>query len=72
VAQVFFKERALSEIRLHPVDLGLSSGKRSMRGRPVLASGDVADDILSRFETYSKPLGTTIEREAGFGVVRFA
>ena len=70
VAQVRFEEQELREIRLFPVDLGLSSGKRTMRGRPVLASGAVATEVLERFRRLSEPFGTRIEVEDGVGVIR--
>jgi len=69
VVQVSFEDHALKEIRLHPVDLGMTA-KRSQRGRPVLAEGEVADEILTRFQTCSAPFGTKIEVEGCSGVIR--
>jgi poly-gamma-glutamate synthesis protein (capsule biosynthesis protein) len=69
VAEVMFRAHELAEIRLHPVDLGLASGKRSMRGRPVLAAGAVADEVIDRFQTYSAPLGTRVERDGGCALI---
>lgn len=57
------------EIRLHPVDLGYGK-PRHQRGRPVLADGDVAKEILDRFERLSTPFGTKIKREGDVGVIR--
>ena len=71
IASVSFKDHALSEITLHPLDLGMSSGKRSQRGRPMLAEGAVATEILQRFIEYSTPNGTTIEVAGNCGVIRF-
>jgi Bacterial capsule synthesis protein PGA_cap len=70
VATVSFCGRQLSEIRLHPLDLGMSSGRRSQRGRPMLAEGVVAEEVLARFQEYSAPKGTKIEVVDGRGVIR--
>ena len=39
------------------------------RGRPVLARGTVAQEILERFQRMSQPFGTTIEVADGMGVI---
>jgi poly-gamma-glutamate synthesis protein (capsule biosynthesis protein) len=70
VARVRFEASKLVEIRLHPVDLGMSSGRRSQRGRPVLAEGQTSTEILHRFEEYSAPFGTRFDVENGVGVLR--
>ena len=57
------------ELELFPVDLGYGK-PRSERGRPVLASGDVAKEILDRFERLSKPYGTKLERSGDTAVIR--
>lgn len=63
------KGGAFEEIRLHPVDLGFGK-PRHQRGRPVLAEGDVAKEILDRFEHLSALYGTKVTREGNVGVIR--
>jgi poly-gamma-glutamate capsule biosynthesis protein CapA/YwtB (metallophosphatase superfamily) len=70
IATVSFAAHALCEIRLHPVDLGYSTGKRSQRGRPVLAEGALAEEILCRVQRLSEPFGTRVEIQDGVGVIR--
>jgi poly-gamma-glutamate synthesis protein (capsule biosynthesis protein) len=69
VAEVTFAARELAEIRLHPLDLGFET-PRSQRGRPVLAEGALADEILTRVQQVCAPFGTRVEIEAGRGVIR--
>ena len=66
VATVSFKGRQLSEVKLHPVDLGYGQ-PRSQQGRPMLAEGEVAQEILERFQRLSEPFGTTVRIEDGIG-----
>jgi poly-gamma-glutamate capsule biosynthesis protein CapA/YwtB (metallophosphatase superfamily) len=68
VASVRFRGRQLSEVTLHPIDLGFRR-PRSQRGRPVLATGQTAEEVLALFERLSAPFGTRIERRGGLGVV---
>ena len=63
------KGHEFTEIRLNPLDLGYGK-PRYQRGRPLFAEGDVACEIMDRFERLSKPLGTKIEREGNVGVIR--
>jgi poly-gamma-glutamate synthesis protein (capsule biosynthesis protein) len=72
VATVDFTAHTLSEIRLHPVDLGFDTGKRSQRGRPVLASGTVAEEILCRMQQLCAPYGTEVAIADGCGLIRVA
>jgi poly-gamma-glutamate synthesis protein (capsule biosynthesis protein) len=65
-----FKGGCLSELRVHPLDLGYSTGKRSQMGRPVLASGEVADRVLDRVIRLSGEFGTQIDRDGNCAVVR--
>jgi poly-gamma-glutamate capsule biosynthesis protein CapA/YwtB (metallophosphatase superfamily) len=59
----------VSEIRLHPVDLGY--GRRlTTSGTPRLASAEMARGILERLQRISKPYGTRIDIEDGVGVIR--
>jgi poly-gamma-glutamate capsule biosynthesis protein CapA/YwtB (metallophosphatase superfamily) len=70
IADVLFQAHGLHEIVLHPVDLGYSSGKRSQRGRPMLAEGDVAEEILCRVQRLSRPFGTDVTIEENRGLIR--
>ncbi len=40
------------------------------RGRPVLAEGQVAHDILTWLQTMSEPFGTEIEIDGTVGTIR--
>ena len=67
--RVKFENGKLKEIRIFPVDLGY--GKlRWQQGRPVLATGAVAKEILERYQRLSKPFGTRVEIKGEMGVVR--
>jgi len=59
----------LAEIRIYPIDLG-HQRPRSQRGRPVPASGAVAERILQRVQKFSAKYGTRVEIRDGVGVVR--
>ena len=65
-----FRGGALSELRVYPLDLGYSTGKLSQMGRPVLATGEVADAVLERVIRLSREFGTNIEREGDCAVVK--
>ena len=69
VATVNFTGGQLSEIKLHPVDLGYGQ-PRSQQGRPMMAEGDVAQEILERFQRLSEPFGTTIRIDDGVGTLQ--
>ena len=45
MAVIDFRAKQLAEIRLHPIDLGFKRA-RSQRGRPLLAHGEVAREVL--------------------------
>ena len=64
-----FQARKLAEIKLYPVDLGYQR-PIPQRGRPVLAEGDVAQQILEWVRDLSKPFGTTIEIAGGVGTIK--
>ncbi len=72
IAMVDFASDKLSELRLHPIELGLGL-PRYEKGRPVLAdpSGDAAQRVLKRLQELSEPFGTKIKIENGVGVIRF-
>jgi poly-gamma-glutamate capsule biosynthesis protein CapA/YwtB (metallophosphatase superfamily) len=68
-ATVSFRAGAVAEIRLHPLDLGLGAPV-TRRGRPLLARGQVAQDVLARFQLLSKPFGTTVDIDGDTGVIK--
>ena len=68
VATCQFKSRKLVEIRLHPVDIG-HGRSRAQRGRPVLASGEVTDQIFARLHRLSSIYGTELVRQAETAIV---
>jgi poly-gamma-glutamate capsule biosynthesis protein CapA/YwtB (metallophosphatase superfamily) len=69
IAEVEFAARNLCQVRLHPLDLGFAT-PRSQRGRPVMAEGQVAHEILDRIQTLCATFGTHVDIENGQGVIR--
>ena len=69
VATITFKGKQLEEIRLYPIDLGFKR-PRSQRGRPVLAQGETAREVLELFQRLSLPFGTRVDIQEGLGVIR--
>ncbi|HLG69361.1 MAG TPA: CapA family protein, partial [Chloroflexota bacterium] len=59
----------LTEIRVYPLELGFGK-PRSQRGRPMLASPEAADRILSRLAALSAKRGTHLAIKDGIGVIR--
>jgi poly-gamma-glutamate capsule biosynthesis protein CapA/YwtB (metallophosphatase superfamily) len=57
-----YSGRELTKITIQPVSLGLGEAHHR-RGRPRLAQGDEALDILGRLERLSRDMGTRFERE---------
>jgi poly-gamma-glutamate synthesis protein (capsule biosynthesis protein) len=68
VATVEFRAGKLHDITLQPIDLGFRR-PRSQRGRPVLARGENADEVLALFDRLSAPFGTKIAVAGGTGHV---
>jgi poly-gamma-glutamate synthesis protein (capsule biosynthesis protein) len=68
VATVSFRAGSVAELRLHPIDLGAGS-PATRRGRPMLAEGQVALDVLHRFRVLSEPFGTTVDISGDTGVI---
>ncbi len=69
VALSEFREGELYEIRLVPTVLGYGL-PRPQRGRPVAASGEDAQRILTLLAALSEPFGTSIEVVGDEGVIR--
>jgi hypothetical protein len=51
------------------VDVGYGK-PRWQQGRPVLAEGEVAQEILERYQRLSKLLGTHVAIDGSVGLVR--
>jgi poly-gamma-glutamate capsule biosynthesis protein CapA/YwtB (metallophosphatase superfamily) len=64
-----FRDGKLSEIRLHPVDLGVHATGAG-RGVPHLADATTSARILERLQRLSQPYGTKILIERGVGVIK--
>jgi len=69
VAVCNYNAGKLKEIVLHPIDLGYGR-PIPQRGRPVLADGDVAKEILIWLKNASEPFGTKIDIEDSKGYIR--
>ena len=69
VAVVNWKGKELQNIELHPIDLGIGL-PMGQRGRPVLAEGEVIDEVLDRYQRCSNRFNTKIERENGIGIIK--
>jgi poly-gamma-glutamate synthesis protein (capsule biosynthesis protein) len=66
---VKFEGGKLKEIRIYPVDVGYGK-PRWQQGRPMLAEGEVAQEILERYQRLSKPFGTQVQIDGNVGYVR--
>ena len=66
--RVRFEGGKLKEIRIYPADAGYGK-PRWQQGRPVLAEGDVAREILDRYQRLSKPFGTRVQIKGNVGVI---
>jgi poly-gamma-glutamate capsule biosynthesis protein CapA/YwtB (metallophosphatase superfamily) len=64
-----FEQGRASEIRLYPIDLGLTR-RNAHRGEPRLATPQVSRQILERLQRLSRPYGTVIEIEQSVGIIR--
>ncbi|MCJ8520924.1 CapA family protein [Rhizobium tarimense] len=76
------KNNTLAKLYLHPVELGRESTREAQlhrrtgsgehpltEGRPMLARGEDAVRILTRYQKLSKAYGTTIDIRDGVGVI---
>jgi poly-gamma-glutamate capsule biosynthesis protein CapA/YwtB (metallophosphatase superfamily) len=63
-----FAGEELKEVRLYPLELGFGK-PRGQRGRPLLASGETAERIISRVARISKRYGTDVQFRDGIGVI---
>lgn len=68
VATVEFRAGVATAIQLYPLDLGAGS-PTTRRGRPQLAHGTLAREILHRFRELSAPFGTTVDITGTTGTI---
>ena len=68
---VFNGKRELQEIDLYPISLGFHES-RTRRGRPLPATGELAESIIHRVSNLSKAMGTNVVLQDGKGVVTVA
>jgi len=57
------------EVKIHPVVQDSPRGSRGTRGRPMPATGDVARDILARFQEMCEPFGTVVTIQGDVGII---
>ena len=69
VAVTVVNNKKLHEIKLYPIDLGFGL-PRFESGRPVLAQGQTARQILERIQRLSAPFGTKVEIKGDIGVIQ--
>jgi poly-gamma-glutamate synthesis protein (capsule biosynthesis protein) len=68
VAVPRWKGKTLAELKLYPITLGFGQ-PRTVRGRPLLADGELAKKIVGDLIERSKAYGTTVAFENGVGRV---
>jgi poly-gamma-glutamate synthesis protein (capsule biosynthesis protein) len=64
-----FRGGAAAEIRIHPIEQGFGASL-GQRGRPMLASGAIADRVIDRVAELSRIYGVTVRNDNGVGVIR--
>lgn len=68
---VSFKDRKLQDITLYPIEMGYGL-PRADAGRPMLAQGKTAVEILERLQRLSAPFHTKIDIQSEIGIIRIA
>jgi len=69
VAVVTLKRGKLTDLKLYPITLQMEA-PRSQLGRPLMAVGKKAKEIIQRIKKLSEPFGTKIEYTNGIGIAR--
>ena len=64
-----YEAKDLKEVKLYPIDMGFGR-PIPQRGRPVLAQGQGAHEILQWLQQVSEPFGTEIEIDGEVGIIR--
>ena len=68
VCEASFHDGKLAEIRICPIEFGYGL-PMSQKGAPRLVTGEVAERILTRMQTLSKPLGTDMAIQDDIGII---
>ena len=63
-----FRNGAAAEIRIHPIEQGFGASL-GQRGRPMLATGAIADRVIDRVAELSRMYGVEVRNENGVGVI---
>ena len=71
IATTHFRDGRLTEVRLYPIDLGVTA-TGAARGVPHMADAATGARILERLQRLSAPFGTRIDIVKGVGVIRIA
>ena len=69
IAMTSFRDKELTELKLVPIDLGFGRS-RAQRGRPLLAEGQVSEQVFERFQRLSKPFGTEFKIENNTAILQ--
>lgn len=70
LAEVDYKDGRLTQVRIHPADLGLGKERPwSRMNIPMKPSPENAERILRLIQEYSKPFGTVITIKDGVGYI---
>jgi poly-gamma-glutamate synthesis protein (capsule biosynthesis protein) len=67
IAEIIFKGKKVKEIILHPIYINKDD---SQGGRPFIAKGEDAFEILERLNRLSEPYNTTIQIEEDIGLIK--
>jgi poly-gamma-glutamate capsule biosynthesis protein CapA/YwtB (metallophosphatase superfamily) len=70
LASMHYENGRLTEVRIYPVDEGVTTRAGSQLGIPRKPTPEIAQQILEHVVEYSKPFGTKIVVENGVGVIR--
>jgi len=69
IATTHFRDGRLTEVRLYPIDLGVTA-TGAARGVPHMADTATGARILERLQRLSEPFGTRIDIVKGVGIIR--
>jgi poly-gamma-glutamate capsule biosynthesis protein CapA/YwtB (metallophosphatase superfamily) len=69
LASMHYENGRLTEVRIYPVDEGLTPRPGSQLGIPRRPTPEIARQILEHVVEYSKPFGTKIVIENGVGII---